>query len=253
MIFFLLPEADYDPTESAVPWAALRAAGFEISFATPGGRPAYADDRLVNRGFGPLSPVLMTRQPALQRYREMIADPAFAAPRAYSDVDPAEVTGLVIPGGHAAGVRSLLESPEAQSIVRSAFAADKPVGAICHGMLLPARTIVAETGRSVLYGKRTTALPRWMELSSWNLTRLWLGGYFRTYPKTVQAEVTAVLADPSHFLAGPRLAVRDNPTSLKPGFVVRDGNFLSARWPGDCYRFGAELVALFRQRVPQGS
>ena len=44
-VLMLLPAQDYDPTESAVPWGALRAAGHEVIFATPKGDPAYADDR----------------------------------------------------------------------------------------------------------------------------------------------------------------------------------------------------------------
>ena len=52
----LLPQGDYDPTESGVPWAALRDSGIEVGFATPDGAPALADERLVERGFGPLSP-----------------------------------------------------------------------------------------------------------------------------------------------------------------------------------------------------
>jgi putative intracellular protease/amidase len=35
MVLFLLPDADYDPTESSVPWQALRRAGIEMRFATP--------------------------------------------------------------------------------------------------------------------------------------------------------------------------------------------------------------------------
>ena len=31
-----------------------------------------------------------------------------------------------------------------------------------------------------------------------------------------------------------------------PGFTVRDGNWLSARWPGDAHRFASEFVAMLR-------
>lgn len=31
---------------------------------------------------------------------------------------------------------------------------------------------------------------------------------------------------------------------LKPGFVVRDGKYLSARWPGDAYRFANDFVEM---------
>jgi len=31
--------------------------------------------------------------------------------------------------------------------------------------------------------------------------------------------------------------VRDSANNLNPGFVVQDGNYLSARWPGDAHKF----------------
>jgi putative intracellular protease/amidase len=246
MVLMLLPRGDYDPTESAVPWAALCAAGLDVGFATPEGQPAHADERLVRRGFGPLSPVLMTRAPDVERYRRMTSDPAFGTPLPYSDVDVARLTALLIPGGHAPGMRTMLESPAAQEIVRAAFAAGRPVGALCHGVLLLARTTDARTGRSVLHGRRTTALPAWMELGAWAMTQPWLGRYYRTYAKTVQAEVTAALASPSDFLPGPRIPRRDTADAPERGFAVRDGDYVSARWPGDCHRFAAEFVEVVR-------
>jgi hypothetical protein len=51
-------------------------------------------------------------------------------------------------------------------------------------------------GKSVLYGKKTTALTKQMELIAWRLTRLYLGDYYRTYPTTVEDEVRSALARP---------------------------------------------------------
>lgn len=250
MIVLLLPSADYDPTEAAVPWAALHAAGLPVRFATPDGTPAFADERLVSRGFGPASPLLMTGRAGLDAYGAMTADPAFGSPVAYADVDPAAVRGLVVPGGHAQGMRTMLESPLAQKLAAGVFTAGRPVGGICHGVLLLARATDPATGRSVLYGRKTTALPATMELSAWALTRPWLGSYYRTYPQTVQAEVTAALASPRDFLPGPRLSRRDSPDKPERGFTVRDGTYLSARWPGDAHRFATELLSLLTATTP---
>ena len=60
-IHFLLPASDYDPTESGLPWRALRDAGVEVAFATPDGEPALADRRLTDDGFSLLSPWLIHR------------------------------------------------------------------------------------------------------------------------------------------------------------------------------------------------
>ena len=240
----LLPALDYDPTESAVIWDGLTASGVDVRFATPDGQPAYADQRLVDKGFSVLSPLLMTRPESLRAYKRMVNDAHFAKPATYADVDIDETDGIFVPGGHAKGVRSLLESSEAQAIAVTAMARDMPVGAVCHGVLLLARANDPSTGRSALHGRRTTALTAALELGAWATTRLWLGDYYRTYPTTVQAEVTAALAAPSDFQAGPRVTLRDSPNHLGRGFTVKDGNYLSARWPGDCYRFAADYVSL---------
>lgn len=250
MILCLLPAADYDPTESSLPWAALRQAGIEVQFATPEGKIAFADQRLVETGFGLLNPFFMTRKTDLAQYRHMCESAAFRQPLCYADVIPENFEGLLVPGGHAAGMRSLLEAPEARRIVQHFFHDNKPVAAVCHGVLLLARTPDPRTGKSVLHGRKTTALPRSMELAAWFSTALWLGRYYRTYPQSVETEVKAALAKPSDFSAGPLLPIRDASDKLKPGFVVRDGNYLSARWPGDCHLFAktfAEMLLAYRK------
>jgi putative intracellular protease/amidase len=248
-IHFLLPASDYDPTESGLAWQALVDAGIEVRFATPDGTAAFADRRLTDEGFSLLSPFLMTKREALATYRRMAADPRFLSPTSHAEVELGPGDGIYVPGGHAKGVRTLIESEPAQELVTRAMADGLPLGAVCHGVLLLARATDPATGRSPLHGKRTTALTESMELTAWNLTRLWLGDYYRTYPETVQSEVTAALADPSDFDAGPRLSRRDSPGRLDRGFTVRDGNYISARWPGDCHRLAVEFAELVREHA----
>ena len=60
----------------------------------------------------------------------------------------------------------------------------KPVGAICHGVLAAARSIDPTSGRSVLHGRRTTALTWQLERTAWMIarrTRFWDPDYYRTY------------------------------------------------------------------------
>jgi putative intracellular protease/amidase len=252
VVVMLLPAVDYDPTESAVIWERLTASGAEVRFATPDGQPAYADPRLVDKGFSVLSPLLMTRAESLRAYKSMVNNEHFAKPSAYEDVDVDKADGVFVPGGHAKGVRTLLESSAAQAIAVNAMSRDIAVGAVCHGVLLLARSIDPSSGRSALHGRRTTALTAALELGGWAMTRLWLGDYYRTYPTTVQAEVTAVLASPSDFQAGPRVTLRDSPNHLGRGFTVKDGNYLSGRWPGDCYRLAADYVDLVWDKYQRG-
>jgi putative intracellular protease/amidase len=247
IVLMLLPASDYDPSESALPWAALVDAGHEVRFATPTGAVAGADPRLVDVGFGLLSPILMTRKDALASYQRMTQDAHFRAPLTHAAARPADFDALLVPGGHAPGMRTLLDSQAAQRFVGDFFALERPVGAICHGVLLLARSVSPATGRSVLHGRRTTALTGRLELSAWLLTALWLGRYYRTYPRTVQAEVTRALRAPTDFAVGPLLPRRDSAAHPERGFVVRDGHYLSARWPGDCHRFARELLALLAE------
>ena len=155
--------------------------------------------------------------------------------------------GLLLPGGHAPGMKPYLESTQLQALVAAAFAAQMPVGAICHGVVLAARSRAAGN-RSVLFGRQTTALPQQMELTAWWLTRTWFGNYYRTYPTTVEAEVTAALASAGDFVRGPISTRRDAASRLDLGFTVRDGNYLSARWPGDAHRFATEFAGMLQVR-----
>ncbi len=239
-----LPHRDFDPTETGVPWKTLTSLGHRVVFATPDGRAAAADPRmLTGQGLGVLARFLIADAHGQQAYSEMAASDEFRRPLAYSDLRVEDFDGLLLPGGHASGMRPYLESAVLQALVVAAFERPLPVAAICHGVVLAARSRRSD-GRSVLHGRRTTALTNQMELTAWALTCTWLGRYYRTYPITVQDEVTSALASPTDFLRGPMSTARDQPSDLSPGFTVRDGNYLSARWPGDAHRFASEFAAM---------
>jgi protease I len=88
---------------------------------------------------------------------------------------------------------------------------------------------------------------------AWALTCVYLGSYYRTYPTTVEDEVRAALANPDDFISGPTSISRDSPTRLSAGFTVRDGNYLSARWPGDAHRFASDFATIPDNLYPRGS
>src|SRR6476619_5514414 len=114
-VVMLLPAADYDPTEPAVIWHRLTESGAEVRFATPDGEPAYADPRLVDKGFSVVAPSLMKQQASQNSYKRMVDDTQFGKPCTYDDVDAEKVDSVFIPGGHAKGVRTLFESSAAQA------------------------------------------------------------------------------------------------------------------------------------------
>lgn len=239
-----LPSRDFDPTEAAVPWKLLTARGHTVRFATPEGQPGAADERmLTGRGLGPWKPLLVADANGRAAYAEMAASEAFRHPLRWDDLQLDGLDALLLPGGHAPGMKPYLESALLQSLVVQAFAAGRPVGAICHGVVLAARSRDG-SGRSVLHGRRTTALTRRMEMTAWALTAAWLGRYYRTYPTPVQDEVSAALARPQDFVEGPLALRRDAPGRHDIGFTVRDDRYLSARWPGDAHRFAHEFAGM---------
>ena len=245
MIMIAIPHTDFDPTEVVIPWKVLTDAGHQVHFATPTGRKGQADSRvLTGKGFGPLGLFMAAPAQNVKLYQKMERSPEFASPFSYDGIPEQQLDGMLLPGGHAAGMKEYLESTVLQKLVARMFALQKPVGAICHGVIVAARSKDPEPGRSVLYGRRTTALPKFLELSAWLSTCLWLGGYFKTYPESVQEIVTRELKQSQDFLVGPFSLGRDSMEKPQKGFAVVDGNYLSARWPGDAYRFAYGFLEL---------
>lgn len=241
-----VPDRDFDVTEVAVPWRILRDAGHEVVFATErAGTVPAADPRLLT---GVLFGKLGAAPEARRLYGELTSAPEFASTVAWSGLDPAAFDGLLLPGGHAPGMRQYLGSPVLADRVGRFWSLGRPVGAICHGVLVLARTRDAATGRSVLAGRRTTCLPKYMERSAYLVTGWRLGRYYRTYPAYVEDEVKAALDDPDRqFIRGPvTLSARGTATDDTAAFVVQDGNYVSARWPGDAYLFGRTYCELLR-------
>ena len=150
----------------------------------------------------------------------------------------------------APGMRQYLGSPVLSEQVGRFRRLNRPVGAICHGVLVLARTRDPDTGRSVLADRRTTCLPKYMERSAYLATAWRLGRYYRTYPAYVEDEARAALADPdAQFERGPvTLSARGTAADDRPAFVVRDRNYVSARWPGDAYLFGRRFRDLLESR-----
>lgn len=284
-ILIPLPSRDADPSEVAVSWQILHERGHRISFATPDGRPAECDALMLHgRGLDPwgwipglrrvplIGLMLRARKDARTAHAQLGADVAFQSPLRWDALNAADFDGLLLPGGHRArGMREYLESERLQALVTEFFAADKPVGAICHGVLLAARSRRTD-GRSVLYGRRTTALTWALERKVATLTRFtrfWDPHYYRTYlegpdePRgymSVQQEVTRSLARAEDFLDVPPDApdyrrktdgvARDSRGDGRPAFVVCDGHYVSARWPGDVHRFARSYAELVEACAP---
>lgn len=229
-----------------MPWRVLSGAGHDTVFATErGGEAPRADPRLLS---GVLFGKLGAYDEPKRFYQELTQAERFRAPAAWRDLRPADFDGLLLAGGHAPGMRQYLSSVELQSKVAEFWTLGRPVGAICHGVLVLARAKDSLTGRSVLADRRTTCLPKYMERGAYYLTAWRLGRYYRTYPEYVEDEVRAALADPAQFVRGPRTTRRGTATDHTHAFVVRDDGYLSARWPGDAYLFAERFRALLEEQ-----
>ncbi|MFL6172177.1 MAG: type 1 glutamine amidotransferase domain-containing protein [Marmoricola sp.] len=236
-----LPDTDFDTTEVAVPWKLLTEAGHDVVFATEhGGAAPSCDPRLLD---GVLFGKLGAEPEAIAFYEEMTGDAPFVTPLSWLELDVTAYDGLLLPGGHAPGMRQYLGSTELQASIARFWATGRPVGAICHGVLVLARSRDAE-GRSLLAHRRTTCLPKYMERGGYLLTAWKLGRYYRTYPAYVEDEVVANLASPEQLERGPRETRRGTRTDHRHAFVVEDGSYVSARWPGDAYLFAEKFRGL---------
>jgi putative intracellular protease/amidase len=283
-VMILLPARDFDPSEVAITWETLVQEGHTVTFATPDGQPAVADSIMLSgegldlwgqipglRKLKLLGLLLRANAAARRAYDKMQFDPAFLHPITYFDLGLHDYDGLVLPGGHRPrGMRQFLEEPMLQNFVAVFFDADKPVGAICHGVLLAARSRSVRTGKSVLFGRKTTALTWKLEKSAWvtmkYLGRWWDPAYYRTYMegrgeppgyRSVEAEVRRALKSSDDFCDVPKGTrnhfrktsgvFRDSRLDSRAAWVVRDGRYVSARWPGDVHSFAATFATVLAE------
>jgi putative intracellular protease/amidase len=241
-ILMPLPDEGCDVTEVAVPWRLLTDAGHEVVVATEAGRAPNADPLLIG---GVVFGQLGAEPEPIAFYREFERSPERNAPVPWPELDAADFDGLILAGGHAPGMRQYLGSAELRDHVARFWMQERPVGAICHGVLVLARSRTARL-RSPIADRQTTCLPRYMERGAYFATAWRRGRYYRTYPAYVETEVRAALTDPDRqFQRGPiELARRGSDTDDGPAFVVTDGRYVSARWPGDAYLFAKHFIDL---------
>ncbi len=290
-IIIPLPNQDFDPSEVSISWKIIRQAGHEVEFATVDGQRGYADPLMISgEGLDPwgwlpgfkkfklVGLLLRANRFGRAAYQELQQDSNFLKPKCFAELCVDQYDGLLLPGGHAPNMKAYLEDKTLQSFIANFFAATdatgnhKPVAAICHGVVLAVRSISNETKKSVLYGKKTTALTWELENSAWTLTkyfaRFWDSTYYRTYMesaaepagyRSVESEVKRGLAHEADFLNVPKEIknyfaktsgiLRDSPNNTRPAWVVQDGNYISARWPGDVHTFAKKFVTLLAEDV----
>ena len=276
-----LPESDFDPTEAAVSWMMLGRSGHRVRFATPAGRVARGDDMMLSgRGLDPwgfvpgLSHVVGLGRlfRADHRGRDAYAEHGAlvrippprclgrgrsrrggrpVAPRRPPGPRHAALSGEPDPvrggGGRLwpgdAGRRGVPRSPAGGADHRPPnrpFRAPRPPHHRPH--LVPRAAGVAGCPSHPFLGFRLLPdLPRTTGPAPGVHVRA-AGGHSCAGP-TARTSATSIHPQPTR--PSKRSGrVRDNPHDDRPAFVVRDGNYLSARWPGDVHTFAKAFAEM---------
>jgi putative intracellular protease/amidase len=229
-ILMPLPDHDFDPTEAAIPWKVLHSKGWGISFCTERGDIAEAD---ANKFKGPLPGLISASAETRDAYHEMVKDTAFHHPIPYEEINASQFRAILLPGGDGLRMRQILDSGPLRQKVLDFWRQNKLVGAICHGILVLARTIDPDTGHSILYGRKVTALPKRLDRAAYKLDS-WLSkhGYIM-YSECVADEVRACLKSSDDLIPGP---------GIFAPYAFTDGNLVTARYYLDAHEFAEQFV-----------
>lgn len=108
------------------PLETILGAGYEVEFASPGGRIAAIDSDSLSgiywAGAGD------EREEAMRR---VLASRKLRAPRPLAEVDPEAYSGVFVPGGHAPMV-DLASSEDMARLLRACHEAGRPTAVLCH-------------------------------------------------------------------------------------------------------------------------
>ena len=260
--------------------AGLDPDGHRVVFATESGTPGVADDIMVTgRGLDIWSalPVLdaipllglmlRANKDGRSAYADMVRSAEFQHPVTWAQATLDDVDALLLPGGHRArGMRSYIDSDILQRLVVDAFARGviggrdlsrcaacraqrrsrhRSLGALRaqdHGVDLGdgAPGLAAHADHPILGSAITTGpIPRspanpaaTCRCSRKSLARL-----------RDPTDFCDVVRGSSHWRLKSSGMVRDTATDSRPAFVVDDGNYVSARWPGDTAHLRRRFVA----------
>ena len=214
--------------------------GHELVFATEAGATPACDPLLLT---GVVFGKLGARADAIALVsRDGAAPGIHRAAHVDATVAPIEFDALFLAGGHAPGMRQYLGSELVQPPDRRVLR-DRQADRGDLSRRARRRAREAQPTAGVLHGVKTTCLPKYMERAAFLATFWRRGRYYRTYPHTSKTKCRAALATPDDFVRGPReLSKRGTRDDDSHAFVVEDGRYISARWPGDAYLIAKKLI-----------
>ncbi|WP_432251418.1 type 1 glutamine amidotransferase domain-containing protein [Streptomyces sp. HNM1019] len=196
----------YWAEEAVAPYVALKAAGHEITVATPGGAVPPVDS-------ASLSPDVNGGPENAARVRGVTETAAeFHAPVALSDVTLDDYDAVHVPGGHGP-MEDLAVNADSGRILALAVRSGKPVSVVCHG---PAALLAAvtEDGTHAYAGYRITAFTNEEEKLAGNADKAkWL-----LQDRLTEAGLTVRAGDPfaPHVEVDRNVITGQNPASSGP-------------------------------------
>jgi len=236
-----LPDRGFDPTEASIPWKACVTQGWKVTISTEHGSIAEAD---LYKLKGPLPGLMSAGANAQAAYQEMTKDSSYLKPIPYNEIKAEAYQALLLPGGDALGMRQYLDNQELRSKVFQFWQQGKLIGAMCHGVLVLARTIDPQTGRSVLYGHKVTAPPKTLDRFAFQFDNWLLKRGYIMYSSCAADEVRACLEHAEDLASGPGF--------LTP-YAISDGNLVTSRWYHDAEVFADRFTSELKHRLNSAS
>lgn len=199
----LMADQGHDPTETVAAYDELKRAAFTVHFATATGAVPQCDSRML-RGW--TQKLLGATSAIVKSHEAMVATQEYSKPLPWEangfDLNRYDIVWL--PGGHEKGVRQIIESASVHRLLASYMdlckksasdgegTAKRCLAAICHGVMVLSEGRHPETGKSLLYEAKATALPGLFEGGIYHATRLVLGDYYKTFGGGSENVETAV-------------------------------------------------------------
>ena len=199
---------------------------------------------------------MMAEPAAVALYREMEASAEFKAPVPYAQIRPETFDAASCRAATTRGCANIWRarrSPRSPTSLTAANSSAPSATVRCWPRAPGPAARIPRARASPCSGgsaRRASPPPR---SAAFQLTRLWLGDYYRTYDEYMAHELVSHLRAPGDYSKGP-LPIplgRDSDANPRPGFTDQDGVYISARWPGDAYKFGRVLARLVLARSPR--
>ncbi len=147
--------------ELQAPWDIIKAAGHNVTLATPLGRKPLPLEVSVNPDFvDPIIHAKVNPPEVCRRIKELTDGPEWDKALTYKQARMADYDALVLTGGLGAMI-DMCNNYNVHKLLLDAYRSDKLIGALCYAVSALVFCRLPENDyRSIIYGKKITAHPR---------------------------------------------------------------------------------------------